>query len=105
MPPTLSKSFAELMLGEQYNWRVLLQTSGVKRLVYVSSIKVNGEATHGGNKFTEIDSPNPQDPYGVSKWEAEQALHCIAAETGLEIVIVRPPLVYGPGVKATLYRC
>jgi len=73
--------------------------SGVRRVVYVSSIKVNGEATHGDNKFTEADAPAPQDPYGVSKWEAEQALHRVASETGLEVVIVRPPLVYGSGVK------
>jgi len=73
--------------------------SGVKRLVYVSSIKVNGEATPNGQKFTEADAPAPQDPYGISKWEAEQALHGVARETGLEIVIVRPPLVYGSGVK------
>lgn len=72
---------------------------GVKRLVYVSSIKVNGEATHDGNRFTEADPPCPQDPYAVSKYEAEQALHRIAAETGLEVVIVRPPLIYGAGVK------
>lgn len=72
---------------------------GVKRLVYVSSIKVNGEATSGGKKFNEMDVPNPQDPYGVSKWDAEQALHQVAVETGLEVVIVRPPLVYGAGVK------
>jgi nucleoside-diphosphate-sugar epimerase len=73
--------------------------SGVKRLVYVSSIKVNGEATSGDARFSEQDKPNPQDAYGVSKWEAEQALHRVAAETGLEMVIVRPPLVYGAGVK------
>lgn len=73
--------------------------SGVRRMVYVSSIKVNGEQTSVGEKFSEADIPAPQDPYGVSKWEAEQALQRIAQETGLEIVIVRPPLVYGPGVK------
>jgi nucleoside-diphosphate-sugar epimerase len=60
---------------------------------------VNGEATNGGAKFTEADTPSPQDPYGISKWEAEQALHRVSAETGLEVVIVRPPLVYGAGVK------
>ena len=73
--------------------------AGVKRLVYVSSIKVNGEATHGGQRFSELDVPDPQDPYGVSKCEAELALRYLAAETGLEIVIIRPPLVYGEGVK------
>ncbi|MDB5988689.1 MAG: NAD-dependent epimerase/dehydratase [Herbaspirillum sp.] len=72
---------------------------GVKRLIYVSSVKVNGEATQGEDKFAGSDLPSPQDPYGISKWEAEQALHRVAAETGLEIVIVRPPLVYGPNVK------
>ena len=74
--------------------------AGVKRLVYVSSIKVNGEVTLQGAKFTEDGPAVPQDPYGVSKWQAEQALHQIAKSTGLEVVIIRPPLVYGPGVKA-----
>lgn len=76
----------------------------VKRLVYVSSIKVNGEETHDGQKFSETDPPAPQDPYSISKWEAEQALHRIAQETGLEVVIARPPLVYGPGVKGNFAR-
>jgi nucleoside-diphosphate-sugar epimerase len=79
--------------------------AGVKRLVYVSSIKVNGKSSLSPrledeqNIFTEKDIPNPQDPYGVSKWEAEQALHQVANDTGLGVVIVRPPLIYGPGVK------
>lgn len=73
--------------------------AGVKRLVYVSSIKVNGEETAGRQSYTEQDAPSPRDPYGVSKWEAEQALQRVARETGLEVVVVRPPLVYGPGVK------
>ena len=73
--------------------------AGVKRLVYVSSIKVNGERTTEAKPFTELDAPDPQDPYAVSKLQAEQALQRIAQETGLEVVVVRPPLVYGPGVK------
>ena len=73
--------------------------SGVKRLVYVSSIKVNGEATPAGLRYSERDAPAPQDAYGISKWEAEQALQRVAQQTGLEVVIVRPPLVYGVGVK------
>jgi nucleoside-diphosphate-sugar epimerase len=77
--------------------------SGVKRFVYVSSIKVNGEHTDE-EPFTERSKPNPQDPYGISKWEAERALHEISGETGMELVIVRPPLVYGPGVKANFYN-
>lgn len=74
--------------------------SGVKRFVFVSSIKVNGEETKNGHPFTADDTPAPQDPYGVSKLEAEEGLQQISSETGMEIVIVRPPLVYGPGVKA-----
>ncbi|MBY0579478.1 MAG: SDR family oxidoreductase [Burkholderiales bacterium] len=76
---------------------------GVKRLVYVSSIKVNGEATKG-EPFSEQGAPNPQDPYALSKWEAEQSLLEISRETGLEIVILRPPLVYGPGVGGNFIR-
>ncbi|AXO61394.1 NAD-dependent epimerase/dehydratase family protein [Pseudomonas sp. phDV1] len=74
--------------------------AGVKRFVYISSIKVNGENTTGLQAFTESDSAKPEDPYGVSKYEAEEGLRLLAQETGLEIVIIRPPLVYGPGVKA-----
>lgn len=76
--------------------------NGVRRLVYVSSIKVNGEQTHGNRKFTELDPPDPQDNYGISKNEGEQALLEVAKNTGLEVVIVRPPLVYGAGVKGNL---
>ena len=78
--------------------------AGVKRLVYVSSVKVNGEASCGEQKFTETDVPAPQDPYGTSKMEAEQALLALSYTTGLEVVIVRPPLVYGPGVRANFLR-
>lgn len=74
--------------------------AGVKRFVYLSSVKVNGEFTEAGQPFTADDAPAPKDPYGVSKHEAEQLLRLIAAETGMEMVIIRPPLVYGPGVKA-----
>ncbi len=73
--------------------------SGVKRFIFLSSIKVNGEQTQSGKPFTEDDLPSPVDPYGVSKYEAEIALLELAAETGMEVVIIRPPLVYGPGVK------
>jgi nucleoside-diphosphate-sugar epimerase len=74
--------------------------AGVKRMLFVSSIKVNGESTTGKAPYTATDTPLPVDPYGVSKMEAEIALRAFAAESGLEVVIVRPPLVYGPGVKA-----
>jgi nucleoside-diphosphate-sugar epimerase len=73
--------------------------TGVRRFVFLSSIKVNGEFTEAWKPFTADEVPAPEDPYGVSKHEAEQLLRQIAAETGMEVVIIRPPLVYGPGVK------
>lgn len=75
---------------------------GVRRLVYLSSVKVNGEGRQ--EPYSQKDFPKPEDPYGVSKHEAEMALRKISAETGLEVVIIRPPLVYGPGVKANFLR-
>ena len=72
----------------------------VKRFIFLSSIKVNGEETPLGKAFRAEDKAAPVDPYGISKMEAEQGLHQLARETGLEMVIIRPPLVYGPGVKA-----
>lgn len=77
--------------------------AGAKRFVLVSSVKVNGESTPEA-PFQESDAPAPEDPYGQSKWEAEQALRRIADETGLEVVILRPPLMYGVGVKANFLR-
>ena len=74
----------------------------VKRFVFISSIKVNGEG--GDAAYREIDAPAPTDAYAISKWEAEQGLWRIAQETGLDVVILRPPLVYGPGVKANFLR-
>ncbi len=74
--------------------------AGVRRFVFMSSIKVNGERTPIGQPFTPEDIPQPEDLYGISKLEAEQALLKLAEETGFEVVIIRPPLVYGPGVKA-----
>jgi nucleoside-diphosphate-sugar epimerase len=77
--------------------------AGVRRFIYLSSIKVNGERTVG-HPFSESDAPTPQDPYAISKWEAEQALWRIAEQSGMEVVIIRPPLIYGPGVKANFLR-
>ncbi len=74
--------------------------SGVRRFVFVSSLKVNGETTAPGQAFSAQGTPAPQDPYGISKWEAEMGLLALSAATGMEVVIVRPPLVYGPAVKA-----
>lgn len=84
--------------------------AGVRRLVYASSVKVNGEETPfaaaGGHAapFTEADEPAPLDAYGQSKWEAEKVLFDVAASTGLEVSVVRPPLVYGPGVGGNMRR-
>jgi len=72
----------------------------VKRFVFISSVKVNGESTQSGQAFVEAIVASPQDAYGKSKHEAEEGLRKISAETGMEVVIIRPPLVYGPGVKA-----
>ena len=74
--------------------------NGVGRFVYLSSIKVNGELTAGGLAFKADQQPSPSDPYGISKKEAEDGLRALAKQTGMEVVIIRPPLVYGPGVKA-----
>ncbi len=74
--------------------------AGVRRFVFISSIKVNGEGTSPGQPYRAEDVPAPKDPYGISKLEAEEALLALARESGLEVVIIRPVLVYGAGVKA-----
>ena len=73
--------------------------AGVRRFVFISSIKVNGEATTIGAPFTAHDPPAPEDAYGLSKAEAEAGLKQVALETGMELTIIRPPLIYGPDVK------
>ncbi len=75
----------------------------IKRLVYLSTIKVNGESSRN-RPFAAEDEARPEDPYAFSKWEAEQCLKRVSKETGLEHIVVRPPLVYGPGVKANFLR-
>lgn len=75
-------------------------SAGVRRFIYISSIKINGEATLPGHPFDASDVPHPMDAYAISKMEVEQGLQAIAHETGMQVVIIRPPLVYGPGVKA-----
>lgn len=76
--------------------------AGVKRFVFLSSVKVNGEQTEARAPFFADQRANPSDPYGVSKMEAEEGLRALARETGMEVVVIRPPLVYGPGVKANV---
>lgn len=77
--------------------------AGVRRFIFISSIKVNGEGTLLGRPYTAEDQPAPVDPYGISKREAEDALRQLAGQTGMEVVVIRPPLVYGPGVKANFH--
>ncbi|UNM21774.1 SDR family oxidoreductase [Pseudomonas sp. ArH3a] len=77
--------------------------AGVKRFIFISSIKVNGEGTRKGEPYKADDLPAPTTPYGISKMEAEQALRLLAQRTGMEVVIIRPTLVYGPGVKANFH--
>jgi len=74
--------------------------AGVKRFIFLSSVKAQGEHSMPGQPFRETDSPAPADPYGLSKLEAESAVRSVASAEGMEFVIIRPPLVYGPGVKA-----
>jgi len=77
--------------------------AGVRRFVFVSSIKVNGEVTPVGQPFNAEDQPRPTDPYGISKHEAELGLLKLATETEMDVVIIRPVLVYGQGVKANFH--
>ncbi|SDT46368.1 UDP-glucose 4-epimerase family protein [Pseudomonas prosekii] len=73
---------------------------GIRRFIFISSIKVNGEGTPLNEPYVADATPAPADPYGISKMEAEQGLREIAGESGMEVVIIRPVLVYGPGVRA-----
>ena len=77
---------------------------GVKRFIFISSIKVLGEKTKSGHPFTSCDPLNPQDPYGVSKAEAEIGLQQLTEKSNMEVVIIRPPLVYGKGVKGNFAK-
>lgn len=92
--------YREINTAGTLNFARQAAKSGVKRFVFISSIKVNGEATELGFPFKSTDSRSPKDFYGQSKSEAEEQLLDLAEETGLEVVIIRPTLVYGPGVKA-----
>lgn len=78
--------------------------AGVRRFIFISSIKVNGESTILGVPYQADAQVAPTDSYGISKMEAELGLRALAAETGMEVVIIRPPLVYGPGVKANFFN-
>jgi nucleoside-diphosphate-sugar epimerase len=93
-------AFRAVNVDGTLNLALQASVAGVKRFVFVSSVKVNGESTPPGKAFTDADTPNPKDAYGKSKHEAELGLRQLSADADLEVVIIRPPLVYGPGVKA-----
>lgn len=97
------KAYREVNVAGTVNLAKQAVDAGVKRFVFVSSIKVNGELSEA-KPFTADATPMPLDPYGQSKMEAETELRTIAEASGLEVVIVRPPLVYGPGVKANFHN-
>lgn len=102
------ESFRRINVNATENLARQSASAGVRRLIFLSSVKVNGEysSTHGETYrcFSEQDQPAPKDPYSVSKWEAEQALERVSVDTGMEMVIIRPPLVYGPGVSGNFLK-
>lgn len=94
-------AFRRVNLDGSVNLAMQAARAGVRRLIFISSVKVNGEVTELGKPFRPDDSIiKPTDPYGISKYEAELALREIGSRTGMEITIIRPVLVYGPGVRA-----
>jgi nucleoside-diphosphate-sugar epimerase len=101
------KAFRTVNVEGTLNLAKLAKVAGVKRFLFLSSIGVNGSQTSLGKPFSEKDIPQPHNSYAISKWEAEQGLMRIAEETGLEVVIIRSPLVYGfsaPGNFGSLMR-
>ncbi|WP_421856306.1 UDP-glucose 4-epimerase family protein [Marinomonas sp.] len=94
------EAYREVNVAGTLNLADQAAEAGVKRFIFLSSIKVNGESTSHRAPFTAFDPCLPEDPYGMSKSEAEEQLLALGKETGMEIVIIRPPLVYGEGVKA-----
>jgi len=92
--------FRKINVDSTLNFARQSAEAGVKRFIFISSIKVNGESTCKNKPFTELDTPLPIDPYGISKYETEKALFLLAKDVEMEIVCIRPPLVYGEGVKA-----
>jgi nucleoside-diphosphate-sugar epimerase len=97
--PADRQLFESINVDGTLNLAIQAAAYGVKRFIFISTIKVNGEGTALGHPYRATDVPNPQDPYGVSKLKAEIGLRQIAEQTGMEVVIIRPPLIYGRGVK------
>lgn len=95
--------YRRINVGGTMNLARQAAAAGVRRFIFLSSVKVNGEQTLKGQPFTELDVPMPQNPYAISKFETEQALMELADQTDMEVVIIRPTLVYGAGVKANFF--
>ena len=100
--PNPLHAFREANVDETLRFARAAAVSGVRRFIFVSTVKVNGQISKPNSPFTENDISSPLDPYAISKLEAEIGLESISAETGMELVIVRPPLIYGPQVKGNL---
>ncbi len=98
-----SQEYERVNVGGTKSIALAAAATGVRRFIFVSTVKVHGEAT-SGKPFTEDMPCNPRNPYAVSKWGAEEVLRSVAAESGMEVVIVRPPQVYGPGVRGSFLR-
>ncbi len=100
MVPDPLSEFRKVNVDGTLNFARQSAEAGIKRFIFISSVKVNGEATEIGRPYTEVVDSIPEDPYGLSKYEAEQGLYALSAKTGMEVVVIRAPLVYGSGVKA-----
>lgn len=96
------QAFRDVNVGATLHLARQAAAAGVRRFVFISSIKVNGEESQAGRPYTPDDQPKPIDAYGLSKWEAEKGLLRLAEEVEMDIVIIRPVLIYGPGVKANV---
>lgn len=92
--------FRRVNVAGTINLALQAAAAGIKKMIFISTVKVHGEETQFGNPYSEQNIPDPLDAYSISKHEAEKVLRRIAEETGLDVVIIRPPLVYGPDVKA-----
>lgn len=107
MNETSSDPLEEFRKANVNSTRVLATKAkqyGIRKFIFLSSIKVNGEVTPRDVPYSETDEPKPQDPYGISKYEAEEVLKEISKTGEMEVIVLRPPLIYGPGVKGNIKR-